>query len=62
MAAKKSKSCPAGKVKSGPRKGLCRKRKLGSAQKKAMRCKGNTGAAYKACISSPLHGMRRRSY
>jgi len=55
-----AKSCKNGKVKSGARKGMCRVRKLSGGAKKAMRCKGNKGAAFKACMSSGLHGMRRR--
>lgn len=55
--------CKHGKVKSGDRKGQCRKRKLSGGAKKAKRCKGNKGAAFKSCMSSPLHGlgkMKRR--
>ena len=58
MAARKS--CKFGKVKSGPRKGSCRIRALSGGAKKAMRCKGNKGSAFKSCMSSALHGMRRR--
>lgn len=64
-------SCKFGKVKSGPRKGKCRKHKVAARHKrpvtgaaaKAQRCKGNKGADFKACMSSSLHGlggMRRR--
>lgn len=60
MAARKP--CKFGKVKSGPRKGSCRVRKLAGGAAKAHRCKGNKGAAFKSCMSSKLHGMRRRSY
>jgi hypothetical protein len=52
--------CKNGKVKSGPRKGSCRVRPLSGGAKKAMRCKGNKGSAFKSCMSSALHGMRRR--
>lgn len=58
-----AKSCKYGKVKSGHRKGQCRKRKLSGGAAKARRCKGNKGAAFKACMSTSLHGlgkMKRR--
>lgn len=59
-----AKSCKFGKVKSGPRKGMCRKskpakRKLHGAARKARACKGNKGSAFKACMSSALSGYRR---
>lgn len=63
-------SCKFGKVRRGPRKGQCRKvkariTKVYGAAAKAKRCKGNKGSAFKACMTSPLHGLgkmkRRRS-
>lgn len=56
-----AKSCKFGKVKSGKRKGACRKRKLSGGARKAVRCRGNKGSAFKACMSSAFAGVRRRS-
>lgn len=59
-----AKSCKFGKVKSGARKGMCRKskpaakRKLFGAARKARACRGNKGSAFKACMSSALSGYR----
>ena len=56
--------CKNGKVKSGPRKGRCRMRKLsGAAAKKSSRpltgaakrakeCKGRKGAEFRACLTT----------
>jgi hypothetical protein len=55
-----AKACKFGKVKSGPRKGSCRMRKLSGAARKAGKCRGNKGSSFKACVSSAFAGMRRR--
>jgi hypothetical protein len=58
--------CKNGKVKSGARKGLCRKRPLSGAAKRggrkgplrgaaarAKQCKGQKGADFRACLKAP---------
>ena len=42
--------CSLGKVKSGPRKGRCRKHAVAGAAKAARACKGNKGESFRACI------------
>jgi len=52
--------CKNGKVKSGPRKGRCRKQKVASrrkgpltgAAKRAVECKGRKGAEFRACLTT----------
>lgn len=48
----RQKSCKFGKVKSGARKGRCRKTRVSGGALKARRCKGNKGSAFKACMRS----------
>jgi hypothetical protein len=42
--------CKHGKVKSGPRKGRCRKHPITGAAKAARSCKGNKGSSFGACV------------
>ena len=62
------KSCKLGKVKSGPRKGMCRKRPVRGAAARAVACAGKKGESFRACISprrdlvasQAMDGLRRR--
>ena len=50
--------CKLGKVKSGPRKGRCRKTAVSGAAKAARACKGNKGQSFRACIRYTTGGVK----
>lgn len=50
--------CPMGRVKSGPRKGRCRKHKVAGAAASARACKGNKGESFRSCIRYVSGGVK----